>query len=182
MKDTLTLERELLTTRALLARQEVNVTALLARIDELENLYHKSLEAYAEERKEHEAALETEEKRRWALEDENNELQARVAELEAERDTLNRGVQYWQNVANTNDKKAALCWELEQRSKEQEEAIKELVKGWDEWKEENTELKARIAELEVERDALKEEVERCEACIRFWKKGACDLLQEQEER
>lgn len=137
------------------------------------------MEAYAEERKEHEAALETEEKRRWALEDENNELQARVAELEAERDTLNRGVQYWQNVANTNDKKAALCWELEQRSKEQEEAIKELVKGWDEWKEENTELKARIAKLEVERDALKEEVERCEACIRFWKKGA---LQELEER
>ena len=88
MKDTLTLERELLTTRALLARQEANVTALLARIDELENLYHKSLEAYAEERKEHEAVLETEEKRRWALEDENNELRARVAELEAERDAL----------------------------------------------------------------------------------------------
>ena len=88
MKDTLTLERELLTTRALLARQEANVTALLARIDELENLYHKSLEAYAEERKEHEAALEVEEKRRWALEDENNELQARVAELEAARDAI----------------------------------------------------------------------------------------------
>ena len=35
MKDTLTLERELLTTRALLARQEANVTALLSRIDEL---------------------------------------------------------------------------------------------------------------------------------------------------
>lgn len=88
MKDTLTLERELLTTRALLARQEANVTALLARIDELENLYHKSLEAYAEERKEHEAVLEVEEKRRWALEDENNELRARVAELEAERDAI----------------------------------------------------------------------------------------------
>lgn len=36
MKDTLELECELLTTRALLARQEANVTALLARIDELE--------------------------------------------------------------------------------------------------------------------------------------------------
>lgn len=44
------------------------------------------------------------------------------------------------------------------------------------------ELQARIAELEAERDALKEEVERCEASIRFWKKGACDLLQELEER
>ena len=44
------------------------------------------------------------------------------------------------------------------------------------------ELQARIAELEAERDALKEEVERCEAAIRFWKKGACDLLQELEER
>ena len=36
--------------------------------------------------------------------------------------------------------------------------------------------------LKAERDALKEEVERCEASIRFWKKGACDLLQELEER
>ena len=88
MKDTLTLERELLTTRALLARQEANVTALLARIDELENLYHKSLEAYAEERKEHEAALEVEEKRRWALEDVINELFERIEELEAERDAI----------------------------------------------------------------------------------------------
>ena len=78
-----------------------------------------------------------------------DELQARVAELEAERDTLNRGVQYWQNVANTNDKKAALCWEVEQRCKEQEEAIKELVKGWDEWKVENTELKARIERVRL---------------------------------
>lgn len=47
---------------------------------------------------------------------------------------------------------------------------------------ENAALKARIVELEAERDALKEEVERCEASIRFWKKGACDLFKELEER
>lgn len=45
-----------------------------------------------------------------------------------------------------------------------------------------TALLAHINELKAERDALKEEVERCEATIRFWKKGACDLLQELEER
>ena len=72
----------------------------------------------------------------------------------AEYEALQRTAEYWQNVANTNDKKADLCWELERRCKEQEEAIKELVKGWDEWKEENTELKARVAELEAERDAI----------------------------
>ena len=83
------------------------------------------------------------------LEQERDALKARIAALEAERDTLNRGVQYWQNVANTNDKKAALCWEVEQRCKNQEEAIKELVKGWDEWKEENTELKARIERVRL---------------------------------
>lgn len=43
-------------------------------------------------------------------------------------------------------------------------------------------VEAENAALEAERDALKEEVERCEAAIRFWKKGACDLLQELEER
>lgn len=43
-------------------------------------------------------------------------------------------------------------------------------------------LQARVIELEAERDALKEEVERCEASIRFWKKGACDLFKELEER
>ena len=43
-------------------------------------------------------------------------------------------------------------------------------------------LEDENAVLKAERDALKEEVERCEACIRFWKKGASDLLQELEER
>lgn len=48
--------------------------------------------------------------------------------------------------------------------------------------EDNATLKARVIELEAERDALKEEVERGEAAIRFWKKGACDLFKELEER
>ena len=64
------------------------VDELKARVAELENLYQKRGEAYEEERKEHEAALEVEEKRRWALEDVINELFERIEELEAERDAL----------------------------------------------------------------------------------------------
>lgn len=48
--------------------------------------------------------------------------------------------------------------------------------------EDNATLQARVIELEAERDALKEEVERCEASIRFWKEGACELFKELEER
>lgn len=64
------------------------VDELKARVAELENLYQKRGEAYEEERKEHEAALEVEEKRRWALEDVINELFERVEELEAARDAI----------------------------------------------------------------------------------------------
>lgn len=61
---------------------------LKARVAELENLYQKRGEAYEEERKEHEAALEVEEKRRWALEDVINELFERIEELGAARDAI----------------------------------------------------------------------------------------------
>lgn len=64
------------------------VDELKARVAELENLYQKRGEAYEEERKEHEAALEVEEKRRWTLEDVINELLSRIDELEAARDAI----------------------------------------------------------------------------------------------
>lgn len=83
-----------------------------------------------------------------ALKDENAAIKARIAELERE-----------------NDKKGSLCWDLEQQCKRQEEAIKDLVKGWDEWKEENAALKTRIAELEAERDALQDRVVDLEECV-----------------
>ena len=93
-----------------------------------------------------------------AVEDENATLKARVIELEAKNDTIK------DDYFKLHD----YALELEDRATHLENLLKHA--------------RDEVIELEAERDALNEEVERCEATIRFWKKGACDLLQELEER
>lgn len=108
-------------------------------------------------------------------------LQARVAELEAERDALkDRVVDLEECVWDINGyayvtdmENAGLQASLEKAKRKLEESVSLAAMN---------ELERMFKSVEAERDALKEEVERCEACIRFWKKGVCDLLQELEER
>lgn len=116
-----------------------------------------------------------------ALEDENAALQARVAGLEAERDALkDRVVDLEECVWDINGyayvtdmENAALQASLEKAKRKLEESVSLTAMN---------ELERMFKSVEAERDALKEEVERCEASIRFWKKGACDLFKELEER
>ena len=90
--------------------------------------------------------------------DSYGDLANRYANLEAERDALKARI-------------AAL------------EAERDALKGErDELEKEASGFAADYNEVFWDNVALKEEVERCEASIRFWKKGACDLLQELEER
>lgn len=100
-----------------------------------------------------------------------DELQARINELNKECDDMAA-------YANVKEDEIVVLTIQNQKLKAYIDKQKEETVGLhvvEAVEAENTELKA-------ERDALKEEVERCEATIRFWKKGACDLLQELEER
>ena len=85
-------------------------------------------------------------------------LKARIAELEAKND----------NIKDDYFKLHDYALELEDRETHLENLLKHA--------------RDEVIELEAERDALKEEVERSEAAIRFWKKGACDMFKELEER
>ena len=110
-----------------------------------------------------------------------DELQARITGLEAERDALkDRVVDLEECVWDINGyayvtdmENAALQASLEKAKRKLEESVSLTAMN---------ELERMFKSVEAERDALKEEVERCEASIRFWKTGACDLLQELEER
>ena len=110
-----------------------------------------------------------------------DDLQARVTELEAERDALkDRVVDLEECVWDINGyawvadtENAALQASLEKAQRKLEESVSLAAMN---------ELERMFKSVEAERDALKEEVERCEASIRFWKKGACDLFKELEER
>lgn len=106
-----------------------------------------------------------------------DDLQARIAELEAERDALqDRVVDLEECVWDINGyawvvdtENAALQASLEKAKRKLEQSVSLAAMN---------ELEGMLAKAEAERDALNEEVERCEASIRFWKKGACDLFKE----
>ena len=110
-----------------------------------------------------------------------DDLKSRVAGLEAERDALkDRVVDLEECVWDINGyayvtdmENAALQASLEKAKRKLEESVSLTAMN---------ELERMFKSVEAERDALKEEVERCEASIRFWKKGACDLFKELEER